>query len=377
MSTRPSDRRRPYLGAVIQPPVAAGEAPAASGGLAATLQGVEVSLRSDLAGHVPYASPRPWVGVRLDSNESPHPPTNGLRAKLADLAREHPWHRYGDLDAVALRTRLGEWHGHAAEGVWVAAGIWEALQQVLLAFGGPGRTVHAPEPTWSGYRHLAAITGTATVPHGTAADVLVVCSPNNPTGEVVSLEVVAHLCQTHPASLVVVDEAYAEYASAPSAVALLGQYPNLMVVRSFSKALGLADLRLGYLLAHPELVEALSRVRLPYHPSGFAQAAGLLALDHLGDLQPTIDRVVAERQRLYHALSRLGELGVRPRPSQANFVCFATPHPADQIRQRLLDRNIAVRDVSRLVGLARHLRVTVGTPLENDAFLATLSEVLA
>ncbi len=379
MSARPPDRRRPYLGrAVIQPPVAAGEAPAASGGSAATLlHDDKVWLRADLADHVPYSSPRPWVGVRLDTNESPYPPPNGLRAKLADLAREHPWHRYGDLDAVALRTRLGEWHGHAAEGVWVATGIWEALQQILLAFTGPGRTVHVPEPTWGGYRHLAAITGTTTVPHGTAADVLVVCSPNNPTGEVVSLEVVAHLCQAHPASLVVVDEAYAEYASAPTAVALLGQFPNLVVARSFSKALGLADLRLGYLLAHPEFVEALSRVRLPYHPSGFAQAAGLLALDHLGDLQTNIDRVVAERQRLYHALSKLHDAGVRPRPSQANFVCFATPHPADQVRRRLLDRRIAVRDVSGLVGLAGHLRVTVGTPLENDAFLAVLPEMLA
>ena len=128
MSARPPDRRRPYLGrAVIQPPVAAGEAPAASGGSAATLlHDDKVWLRADLADHVPYSSPRPWVGVRLDSNESPYPPPNGLRVKLADLAGEHPWHRYGDLDAVALRTRLGEWHRQAAEGVWVAAGVWEA-----------------------------------------------------------------------------------------------------------------------------------------------------------------------------------------------------------------------------------------------------------
>jgi hypothetical protein len=136
MSARPPDRRLPYLGrAAIQPPVAADQATVASGGpVASVLHGVEVWLRVDLAGHVPYSSPRPWVGVRLDSNESPYPPTNGLRAKLADLARKHPWHRYGDLDAVALRTRLGEWHGHAAEGVWVDADalLWLSLELVVL-----------------------------------------------------------------------------------------------------------------------------------------------------------------------------------------------------------------------------------------------------
>jgi len=327
-----------------------------------------VSLRSDLAAHVPYSSPRPWVPVRLDTNESPYPPPNGLRAALTELARDHSWHCYGDLDAVQLRARLAERHGHAAEGVWVAAGIWEILQQVLLAFAGSGRTVHIPEPTWGGYRHLAAITGTTTVPHGTAADVLVLCSPNNPTGEVIPPPVVAHLCQAHPTSLAVVDEAYAEFSSAPNAVGLLRQHPNLVVARSFSKALGLADLRLGYLLAHPAVVAGLERVRLPYHPSGFAQAAGLLALDHLAELQATIARVVAERERVVGALLGLRGRGVEPWPSQANFVCFAVPGTAAGVRGALLDRGVAVRDVSDQPGLAGHLRVTVGTPADNDAF---------
>ena len=230
-------------------------------------------LRSNLAAHVPYSSLRPWVQVRLDTNESPWPPPAALRVGLGELAVGHDWHRYGDLDALRLRTRLGAWHGHAVEGVWLAAGIFEVLQQVLLAYGGPGRTVQVPEPTWGGYRHLAALTGTQ-VTGDHRADVLVVCSPNNPTGEAAAPRIVARLCQANPASLVVVDEAYHEYAATPSALELLGEFANLAVVRSFSKALGLADPRLAYLLAHPEIVAGLKKVRLPYHPSGSRRPPG-------------------------------------------------------------------------------------------------------
>ncbi|HEV8653828.1 MAG TPA: aminotransferase class I/II-fold pyridoxal phosphate-dependent enzyme [Actinomycetes bacterium] len=376
MTGRDRQQVRPYLGrAVLGAQGQVAGMPAGAGGSGSAPPSDRPRPRSELAGHVPYRSPRPRVRVRLDTNESPWPPPAGLRAALAELAAGHDWQRYGDLDAVGLRARLGEVHGHAAEGVWVAAGTWEVLQQVLLAFAGPGRSVGIREPTWGGYRHLAALTGSRVTGDRTA-EVLVVCSPNNPTGEPTPLAVVAQRCQAHPASLVVVDEAYAEFSGAPSAVGLLGQYPNLAVVRSFSKALGLADLRLGDLLAHPDVVAGLERVRLPYHPSGFAQAAGLLALDHLAALQATIARVVAERQRVVAGLLGLRGRGVKPRPSQANFVCFAVPGPAAGVRRGLLDRGVAVRDVSDQPGLAGHLRVTVGTPADNDAFLAALGEVL-
>jgi histidinol-phosphate aminotransferase len=229
-------------------------------GPGSTAKPADLGPRPDLAGHLPYSSPRPWVRVRLDTNESPWPPPAALRVGLGELAVGHDWHRYGDLDAIRLRTRLGARHGHAAEGVWVAAGTFEVLQQVLLAFGGTGRTLHIPEPTWDGYRHLAAATATR-VADDHRADLLVVCSPNNPTGEATPPRAVARLCQANPSSLVVVDEAYAEYAATPSTIELLGEFLNLAVVRTFSKALGLADLRLGYLLAHPAIVQALEKVR--------------------------------------------------------------------------------------------------------------------
>jgi histidinol-phosphate aminotransferase len=157
------------------------------------------------------------VAVRLDTNESPYPPSGALRADLAELAGAHDWHRYGDLDATALRERLAGVHGRTRQGVWVAAGAFELLFQVLLALGGARRTVAVPAPCWGGYRQAAAATGTQLVDDPTTADILVVCSPSNPTGHATPVETVAGLCAEHPASLVVVDEAYAEFSSRPSA----------------------------------------------------------------------------------------------------------------------------------------------------------------
>jgi histidinol-phosphate aminotransferase len=328
--------------------------------------------RRDLAAHTPYRSPRPLVAVRLDTNESPYPPCGALRADLAKLAEAHDWHRYGELDATALRERLASLHGRPVEGVWVAAGSFELLTQLLRGFGGAGRTLWTFEPAWGGYRQVAAATGARVVENG-SADVVVICSPNNPTGHTTSNETVAGLCAQ--GGLVVVDEAYGEFSRQPSATGLLEQFPNLAVVRTFSKALALADLRLGYLLASPEIVGVLPKVRVPYQPSGFAQAVGLLALDYLDDVAATIKLVVQERQRLQDALAML--TGVRVLPSEANFVCFATPRPPEEVRRRLLGHGVAIRDVSGLAGLAGHLRVSVGTPTDNTAFLTALREVLA
>jgi histidinol-phosphate aminotransferase len=172
----------------------------------------------------------------------------------------------------------------------------------------------------------------------------------------------------------VVDEAYGEFSTQSSAAGLLDHYPNLAVLRTFSKALALADLRLGYLLAHPEVVGVLVGVRVPYHPSGFTQAAGALALDYLDELQSTVAHIVREREQMAAAMAGLP--GIRLRPSEANFLCFATPRPSHEVRRALLSHGVAVRDVSDLAHLPGHLRVTVGTPADNRAFLAALRQVL-
>ncbi len=305
--------------------------------------------RAALATHVPYSSPRPLVAVRLDTNESPYPPPGALRAGLARLAGTHDWHRYGDLDATALRERLAGLHGRTAEGVWVAGGSFELLAQLLAAFAGPGRTLGVAEPAWGGYRQVAAATATTVVGgrDGGGADVVVVCSPHNPGGHTIPAGTVARLCADHPGSLVVVDEAYGEFSAQPSAAGLLDRFANLVVARTFSKALALADLRLGY----------------------------LLALGYLDEVAATVALVRQERQRLHDALGGLA--GVRVRPSEANFLCFATPLPSQVVRRGLLARGVAVRDVAGLAHLPGRLRVTVGAPADNQVFLAALGEVLA
>jgi len=234
----------PYAGkGVIGDPAPTGQVPGTPGAAhqAAASQQPGPRARRDLEGHVPYRSPRPLLPVRLDTNESPYPPCGALRADLAALAGAHHWHRYGDLDA--LRERLAGLHDRPVARVWVAAGVFELLVQLLRAFGGVGRTVWVPEPCWGGYRHVAAATGTKVV-DGTAADVLVICSPSNPTGHTALTQTIARTCAANPTSLVVVDEAYAEFSSQPTAAGLLDRSPNLVVVRTFSKALALADLRL-------------------------------------------------------------------------------------------------------------------------------------
>ncbi len=333
--------------------------------------------RAALATHVPYSSPRPLVAVRLDTNESTYPPPGALRAGLARLAGTHDWHRYGDLDATALRERLAGLHGRTAEGVWVAGGSFELLAQLLAAFAGPGRTLGVAEPAWGGYRQVAAATATTVVGgrDGGGADVVVVCSPHNPGGHTIPAGTVARLCADHPGSLVVVDEAYGEFSAQPSAAGLLDRFANLVVARTFSKALALADLRLGYLLAHPDVIRVLPRVQVPWQPSGFAQAAGLLALGYLDEVAATVALVRQERQRLHDALGGLA--GVRVRPSEANFLCFATPLPSQVVRRGLLARGVAVRDVAGLAHLPGRLRVTVGAPADNQVFLSALGEVLA
>jgi len=317
------DRRRvrPYLGKDVL-----GDAEVT--GMLAGREHPEAALRRDrpqpridLAAHVPYRSPRPHVPVRLDTNESPSPPPDRLRAELAALAGTHDWHRYGDLDATALRARLADLHGRTPAGVWVAAGTFELLAQLFQAVGGAGRTLGVLEPAWGGYRQVAAAAGTTVIDGDPAgADVVVVCSPNNPTGHATPADMVARLCERHPGRLVIVDEAYAEFSSQPS-------------------------------------------------------AAGLLALDYLEEVAATVALVVRERQRVYDALARLP--GVRVRPSDANFLCFATPEPSGEVRRGLLERGVAIRDVSGLAHLPDHLRVTIGVPADNRAFLAALGEVLS
>jgi histidinol-phosphate aminotransferase len=337
-------------------------------------------VRDDLRGAVPYGAPQLDVAVRLNTNENPYPPPPEVVADLtAALAlAATTLNRYPDREALALRTALAGYLGHVPEGTWAANGSNEVIQQLLQAFGGPGRTALGFEPSYSMHRLIALGTGTGWAAEQRAADftirdaaeavarhrpdVTFLCSPNNPTGTAVPASVVEEVYAATD-GMVVVDEAYAEFSHAPSAVALLPGRPRLVVTRTMSKAFALAGARVGYLAADPAVVDALRLVRLPYHLSALTQAAALTALRHRDALLAQVDALKKERDRL------VGALPVTV-PSDANFVLFGA---AEGTWQALLDNGVLVRDV----GLPGWLRVTAGRPEENDAFLTALREVTA
>jgi histidinol-phosphate aminotransferase len=334
----------------------------------------------------PYEAPQLEVKARLNTNECPYPLPPAFGDDLARAVRGLSLNRYPEREAEELRSRLAELNGHMLDGTWVANGSNEILMQLLQAYGGPGRRVVLFEPTYGMHSRLAWVTnselvqvsldepwriGTQDVKEVFAqrADVVFVCSPNNPTGNTQSVEVVRDLAEEGSA-LVVVDEAYIEFGG-ESAAPLLVDHANVVVVRTFSKAFALAGARLGYCLAASAVVQDLRRVRLPYHLSALTQAAGLVALDHRDEALEILAAVRAERDRILEALPTLG---VEAFASESNFVLFRPPKPARQVWQALLDRSVLVRDFTTLV--PECLRVTAGTPEEVDRFLSALEEAL-
>jgi histidinol-phosphate aminotransferase len=347
-------------------------------------------LRDELRGLRPYGAPQLDVPVRLNTNENSYPVpevvvdamTKALSAELAAL------NRYPDRDAIALRTDLAAYLGHGLSHrqVWAANGSNEIQQQLLQVFGGPGRVALGFTPSYSMHPLLALGTGTRwvdgrreadfTLPTEHAVeqverhrpDLVFLCSPNNPTGTALSLDVVRAVLDTAP-GMVVVDEAYAEFArpGTPSALTLLPGHPRLVVTRTMSKAFGFAGGRLGYLAADPAVVDAVQLVRLPYHLSSLTQAAARAALAHADALLATVDSIKAERDRLVAELRRMG---FQVAESDANFVLFGQFPDQKAVWQALLDRGVLVRDV----GVPGWLRVTAGTAAETDAFLAALRE---
>ena len=342
--------------------------------------------RSGLRDLEPYQAPQLEVAARLNTNECPYPLPESFRDELADAVRRLELHRYPDREAQELREALAKHAGHHIEGTWAANGSNEVIEQLLLAYGGPGRRVVVFQPTYLLHERLAWVThgdlvalsldepwviSTRGVARALAAQpsVVFVCSPNNPTGNAQSVEVVEELAAGGN-WLVVVDEAYIEFGGR-SAAGLVAGYPNVAVVRTFSKAFALAGARIGYCLASPEVVDDLRRVRLPYHLSALTQAAGLIALRHKQDALAILDAVRQERDRI---LAELPPLEVRTFPSDANFVLFRPARPAQEVWRGLLDRGVLIRDMTSVIPGC--LRVTAGTPEEVGRFLSALKEVL-
>jgi histidinol-phosphate aminotransferase len=348
-------------------------------------------VRPDLEFSDGYHSPQVEAEVRLNTNESPFPPPDAWREELLAALEEVSFHRYPDRPATELRQAVADRHGVSLEEVFCANGSNEVLQCLLLAFGGPGRSALMFEPTYALHSHIARITGTEVVtgsrdddfqidPQDAEAlidrarpDITFLCSPNNPTGRAEPPETVAKIVQAAP-GLVIVDEAYGQFAPC-SALDLRGPgQPGLAVTRTFSKTWAMAGARLGYVVADPAVVLACEAVVLPYHLSAQTQLAGLLALRHVPEMEARVARITEERGRVAAAL---GDLPVDTWPSDANFILFRPRRrDAHEVWRALLDRSVLIRNCASWDGLRGCLRVTIGTPDENDRFLRALKESL-
>ncbi|WP_369203164.1 histidinol-phosphate transaminase [Streptomyces sp. PU-14G] len=360
-------------------------------------------LRDELRGKSPYGAPQLDVPVRLNTNENPYPLPEELVARIAERVTEaaRELNRYPDRDAVELRTRLADYlsrtagHPVTREQVWAANGSNEVLQQLLQAFGGPDRVALGFEPSYSMHALISRGTGTGwisgprnddfTIDTEAAVaaiaehrpDVVFICSPNNPTGTAVGEETVLALYEAAQAArpergaLVVVDEAYGEFSHRPSLLPLIEGRPTLVLSRTMSKAFGAAGLRLGYLAADPAVVDAVQLVRLPYHLSAVTQATALAALEYTDTLLGYVEQLKTERDRL---VRELRAMGLEVTESDANFVQFGRFDGAagsHAVWEALLGHGVLVRDN----GVPGWLRVSAGTPQENDAFLDAVRAV--
>lgn len=375
----------------------------------ASAAAVLLPLRPDLAGLTPYGAPQLDVGNLLNVNENPYPPSAQVVSDIAAAVAQAAsgLNRYPDRDFAELRADLADYLRLessvelSSEQIWAANGSNEVMLHLLQAFGGPGRTVLSFTPTYSMYPEYARdtmthwVAGTRRSDHSIDLDdltgqlsahrpsVLLLASPNNPTGTALplaDLKIILGAARASgpldaagqpTATVVVVDEAYAEFRreGTPSALTLLETSPHLAVSRTMSKAFGMAGARLGYLAAAPTLVDALRVVRLPYHLSAVTQAVARVALAHRGELMSQVASLRAERDEL---VTYLRGLGLDVVPSDANFVLFGTFADRERIWQDLLDRDVLIR----VVGPPGWLRVSVGTPSEMAAFRGALEEVL-
>ncbi len=356
----------------------------------------DLPLRDDLKGQKPYGAPQLEVPVSLNVNENTHRvPLEVAEDIIERLAKAlMSINRYPDREFMALREALAAYLGGElqAENIWAANGSNEVLQQIFQAFGGPGRKFLSFTPTYSMYPIIASGTQTEYVsvsrgdryelnPDAIRAAILehkpnivILCSPNNPTGTPLSLaavEAAYEAISEATGGILVVDEAYQEFGADPSltAVTLLPGRERLLVSRTMSKAFAFAGARVGYLAADPAVIDALRLVRLPYHLSAFTQAAAEGALAHASIMLSTVDDIRAQRDRI---VTELKLMGLDPYRSDANFVLFGGLDNPEQVWQQLLDRGVLIRNV----GLEGTLRVSAGTEAETTTFLTAMREVL-
>ena len=354
-------------------------------------------LRSDLRGISPYGAPQIEEAISLNTNENPYSlPSEVVKAiteRISEVAKN--LNRYPDRDATVLREKLATYISAStgvevtAENIWAANGSNEILQTIFLACGGATSLALGFTPSYSVHPLIAQLTRTPwfagtrdenfgidiaaakTLIKEKSPKIVIVTTPNNPSGTLTSIEDIKELAHAagNVDALLVVDEAYAEFSNEASALTLIEEFPHVVVVRTMSKAFAFAGARVGYFIAHPAMVNAALITRLPYHLSSLTQAAAEVALDHHELLIGEIPTLVSERERIRAVIT---EVGFTAEESSANFILFkGFAGDSNTAWQFFLDRGILIRDN----GLRGFLRVTVGTPVENDQFIAALREL--
>lgn len=349
-------------------------------------------LRSDLLDLKPYHVNQPPHQIKLDANESPFDLPVEIQEEIVAEIKHLQFQRYPDASSDLLRTELSEHLGVDKEQIVVGNGSDELIGYFILAFGRAEACASFPTPTFSMYHILAQIARLKAVRlplderfdlnveawhshlDANRLNLVFISYPNNPTGNAFSAKAI-HQMFSRSDTLAIIDEAYYEF-SGKTFISELGQHPNLIITRTFSKAYGLAGLRIGYLIAHPEIVYEINKVRLPYNLNRFSQIAAVLLLKHYAQrkctprLSPQIQLILSERERVFNTLKAAE--GICPFPTDANFILFRTDQSADEVFQRLLDRGILVRNLNHPGPLHNCLRVTIGAPGENDMFLEAL-----
>ena len=338
-----------------------------------------------------YHSAQVDVPVRLNTNESPFPPPAAWLEAVADIARSIQWNRYPDRAVTELRETIARRHNVDPANIFVANGSNEVLQTILLAYGGAGRCVATFEPTYQMYTQIARVTGAEVVQGERRSDLTLdpleiervltrykpsvsfLCNPNNPTG-IIEPRANLEAMLEHTTGVVVVDEAYAEF-SEWSAIDMIAEDKPLAVTRTFSKTLSMAALRVGYVVAPKQMISDLEIAVLPYHLDSFKQAATIAALNFVSEMEQRVDIIKSERSRIFAAIS---EMECDVWPSGSNFILFRLRATAAAVVwQRMVDSGVLVRDFSTAPRLTGCLRVTVGTPDENSAFLDALTAALS
>ena len=330
------------------------------------------------------------AGIKLNQNESPYDFPPDLKEEVLRRYGARAWSRYPDFVPDEMRERLGRLAGWKREGVLVGNGSNELLQATLMVLVHDRTAVGVPTPTFTVYGLVARILGgkVAAIPldddlkfpvdailaklDESGARLLIVCTPNNPTGTVLERSALERILETFH-GFVLLDEAYYEFCG-QTGVELLERYPRLIITRTFSKAMGMAGLRVGYLLANPEIATQIAKAKLPYSVNQFSLAAAEVALENLDRFRPAIDAILRERDRLGAGLAAIP--GVHVYPSGGNFFLFRLPLPPRSVFDGLYERGILVRDVSGYPMLSQCLRVSVGTPEENGRFLEALGEIV-